>query len=469
MYRGTYKAWNLAGNDMWELQGNTAQNHVGSYANVVNGYASVAATRPSISSASALVLDDSCVVDCDLSKHAMGKVKDVNSIPNLRALLMDEGFSDVKLMYLGGMWVMFEFDKVDTKRIVWVDIEGIPLNVWSRETFMRIGKKWGETLDIEDNVDSSFGHPNVVKNGGSVLGVLEDMIRVGQAMGYTMDGCVKDLEHIIGTQGADDQASCKRVLWGVNVFRLWIEVAGMARDNYPGRHFIAIRSIDEKNRVFVLLTHLCQVFDHFISSVGLVDVKNGSAYDSVRWDYLLDILEAFGFGQTWCKWIRGTFSSARASILVNGSPSNEFSFHCGLKQGDPLSPYLFILIMESLHMSFSRAVDEGEWSDANLKVSVNLGVMVPKGVLKSMEAIRSNFFNGADSKVKKITWAAWDKILASKKNGGLDDLVAGLAPSIQQNGRIKLVIESGVSFRSHMTDGFATDMAVMERFRAKRS
>nr|GEW18413.1 acyl-CoA-binding domain-containing protein 4 [Tanacetum cinerariifolium] len=44
---------------------------------------------------------------------------------------------------------------------------------------------------------------------------------------------------------------------------------------------------------------------------------------------------------------------------------------------------------------------------------------VPKGILKSMEAIRSNFFNGIDSTVKKITWAAWDKILASKKNGGL--------------------------------------------------
>nr|GFC60933.1 RNA-directed DNA polymerase, eukaryota [Tanacetum cinerariifolium] len=47
-----------------------------------------------------------------------------------------------------------------------------------------------------DNVD-----PNVVKKGGSVLGVMEDMIRVGKAMGYSMDGCVKDLEQIIGTQG----------------------------------------------------------------------------------------------------------------------------------------------------------------------------------------------------------------------------------------------------------------------------
>ncbi|GJU96065.1 hypothetical protein Tco_1320821, partial [Tanacetum coccineum] len=44
---------------------------------------------------------------------------------------------------------------------------------------------------------------------------------------------------------------------------------------------------------------------------------------------------------------------------------------------------------------------------------------VPKGVLKEMEAIRSKFFNGADISDRKITWAAWDKVLASKKNGGL--------------------------------------------------
>ncbi|GJY74711.1 RNA-directed DNA polymerase, eukaryota [Tanacetum coccineum] len=57
------------------------------------------------------------------------------------------------------------------------------------------------------------------------------------------------------------------------------------------------------------------------------------AYDSVRWDFLIDVLEAFGFGSKWCKWIRGTFCFAKASILVNGSPSDEFQFHCGLKQG----------------------------------------------------------------------------------------------------------------------------------------
>nr|GFC59696.1 nucleotide-binding alpha-beta plait domain-containing protein [Tanacetum cinerariifolium] len=74
-----------------------AQDHAGSYVNVVNGSSNADVPAPYISFSSAWVLDDSCVVERDLSKSAMGKVKDVNSISNLRTLLMDEGFSDVKL------------------------------------------------------------------------------------------------------------------------------------------------------------------------------------------------------------------------------------------------------------------------------------------------------------------------------------------------------------------------------------
>ncbi|GKB53206.1 RNA-directed DNA polymerase, eukaryota [Tanacetum coccineum] len=193
-------------------------------------------------------------------------------------------------------------------------------------------------------------------------------------------------------------------------------------------------------------------------------VDFAKAYDSVRWDYLLDVLHAFGFSPNWCRWIRGTFSSAMASILVNGSPTSEFPFFCGLKQGDPLAPYLFILIMESLHILFSRATNDGffkgvmigdcmsrkhawgemvqklhsrlsNWKVKTLSIGGRLTLLksvlgasplynmsiykVPKGVLNDMEAIRSNFFNGADSLERKITWVSWDKVLASKKNGGL--------------------------------------------------
>nr|GEX89770.1 RNA-directed DNA polymerase, eukaryota [Tanacetum cinerariifolium] len=105
-----------------------------------------------------------------------------------------------------------------------------------------------------------------------------------------------------------------------------------------------------------------------------------------------NVLQSFGFGFKWRSWILGSLSSGMASVLVNGSPTAEFQFHCWLKQGDPLAPYLFILVMESLHLSFSRVVDAtifkgikidnspmtshlfyaddavfvGEWSDDNL-------------------------------------------------------------------------------------------------------
>nr|GEY82122.1 RNA-directed DNA polymerase, eukaryota [Tanacetum cinerariifolium] len=158
-----------------------------SFVNVVNG--SLSGTKdPLMPSPSAIVIDDSCLVERDVSKQVMVKVKEFVSIPKLSLIINDEGFSDVKLTYLGGAWVLFEFINVKTKenfmchpginswfevikeacndfvseeRIVWMDIEGIPLNAWSRETFVKIGKKSGEALDVEDSADTSFGRKRI--------------------------------------------------------------------------------------------------------------------------------------------------------------------------------------------------------------------------------------------------------------------------------------------------------------------
>ncbi|GJT44070.1 RNA-directed DNA polymerase, eukaryota [Tanacetum coccineum] len=60
------------------------------------------------------------------------------------------------------------------------------------------------------------------------------------------------------------------------------------------------------------------------------------------------------------------------SVLVNGSPTLEFQFHKGLKQGDPLSPYLCILIMESLHLSFGKILNVGLFKGITIDESLTI-------------------------------------------------------------------------------------------------
>ncbi|GJT91072.1 RNA-directed DNA polymerase, eukaryota [Tanacetum coccineum] len=109
---------------------------------------------------------------------------------------------------------------------------------------------------------------------------------------------------------------------------------------------------------------------HKKHSAMVFKIDFAKAYDSIRWDYLGDVLKSFGFGVKWCSWIRGILNSSMASILVNGSPTKEFQFHRGLKQGDPLAPYLFIIIMESLHLSFSRVIEAGIFTGIKIDSSI---------------------------------------------------------------------------------------------------
>ena len=56
---------------------------------------------------------------------------------------------------------------------------------------------------VQQEVPCSSGGQSAANNGGSVLGVLEEVIRVGQAMGYSMEGCEKDVESIIRNKGEE--------------------------------------------------------------------------------------------------------------------------------------------------------------------------------------------------------------------------------------------------------------------------
>lgn len=86
------------------------------------------------------------------------------------------------------------------------------------------------------------------------------------------------------------------------------------------------------------------------------------------------MLNFFNFDVKWSKWIMECVSSASATVLVNGSPSGGFKMERGLRQGDPLSPFLYLLIAEALSILVSRAVESDaskaiEIGDHNIQVS----------------------------------------------------------------------------------------------------
>ncbi|GJQ92932.1 RNA-directed DNA polymerase, eukaryota [Tanacetum coccineum] len=102
------------------------------------------------------------------------------------------------------------------------------------------------------------------------------------------------------------------------------------------------------------------------SMVFKVDFEK--AYDSVRWDFLDVVIKKFGFGERWCNWIQKCLQSLRGSVLVNGSPTQEFQFYKGLKQGIKLSP--------TMHMSHLFYADDaifmGQWNQSNIDTLIRV-------------------------------------------------------------------------------------------------
>ena len=93
-----------------------------------------------------------------------------------------------------------------------------------------------------------------------------------------------------------------------------------------------------------------------VRKMMLFKVDFEKAYDSVSWDYLDRMMEFMGFGVTWRMMINGCLDSSWSCVLINGNPSQEFKLNRVLRQGDPLSPFLFLMVMEGLHVCMKEVM-----------------------------------------------------------------------------------------------------------------
>nr|GEV87400.1 RNA-directed DNA polymerase, eukaryota, nucleotide-binding alpha-beta plait domain protein [Tanacetum cinerariifolium] len=158
------------------------------------------ATKPSL----AIVLDDDCLIKRDYSCSLMGKIKDINALPNLYMILSNEGFENVKLTYLGGLWVLLDTDSIETKEkvfnhigvgswfsglqsasnsficdehIIWIFIKGVPIKAMNHNTFSKIASLRGELTNVDDSESTTLSYNRLcVKVKSSVI--INDIIKV---------------------------------------------------------------------------------------------------------------------------------------------------------------------------------------------------------------------------------------------------------------------------------------------------
>ncbi|XP_015954715.1 uncharacterized protein LOC107479077 [Arachis duranensis] len=123
------------------------------------------------------------------------------------------------------------------------------------------------------------------------------------------------------------------------------------------REIMDFRPIRRKIHDGVLIA--CETVQRLKTSrkkAAIIKLDFQKACDRVRWSFVDIVLQKMGFGQRWRNWVKEFLSTASMSVLVNGSPTRPFKMERGLRQGDPLSPLLFVLVVDVLHRMLGDAV-----------------------------------------------------------------------------------------------------------------
>ncbi|PNX94494.1 ribonuclease H, partial [Trifolium pratense] len=124
--------------------------------------------------------------------------------------------------------------------------------------------------------------------------------------------------------------------------------------------FIPGRSIHENIVVAQEMAHsMCKMN----GKVGYFAIKVdlSKAYDRLNWNFIYHTLMEVGYPMKWIDVVMTAVTSVRTNVKWNGKRADYFHPQCGIRQGDPISPYLFVICMDKLSHLIMQEVQEGKW------------------------------------------------------------------------------------------------------------
>ncbi|XP_010462992.1 PREDICTED: uncharacterized protein LOC104743634 [Camelina sativa] len=133
--------------------------------------------------------------------------------------------------------------------------------------------------------------------------------------------------------------------------------------------FVAGRLISDNILLAHEMLHALRTNPQCDEDFAAIKIDMSKAYDRVEWRFLEELLIRLGFDIKWVKWVMVCVSSVSYSVLLNGSSYGYFRPERGLRQGDPLSPFLFILCVEALVHIMNKAELEGRLTGMKLNSS----------------------------------------------------------------------------------------------------
>ncbi|GKD22592.1 hypothetical protein Tco_1224295 [Tanacetum coccineum] len=413
-------------------------------------------------------LEDSSIV-------ALVKVKEIDTISNMYYKSRNAGFADVKIHFIGGLWVRLQFTSVKScslfksnefmkkiwtcikdvspsfivdERMIWIEISGLPLCAWGSIAFQKVANTFCihipndiELVDFDDEYGSSNGNvdPNEALNE-----FIQQMIKVGGALGYDVKGCKKSLRHLIdGTDVVKEKWAAFNSFKPLHVklkelkmhLKLWMqELENLERLN--SMDLVKKLRIkwkvegDENSKIFHGLinprikSQTCH--DSPVSFLPMVPAHRLNSHDrnSLETMVSLDEIKA----AIWdCGSQKALGLDARNSILEG--------LHMALNDG--LAANLFHGIKASslgIHLSHQFYADDsnvygiGVSSNEIETMASYMGCeanslpftyLVHEIIVKSLESLRAFFFWGGIVDSKKLAWVKWSKILTSMDKGGL--------------------------------------------------